>query len=218
VRLHETNIARMLERRRWSRKVNKRRALEANATLLALYLTKVQHILMDRLVFLDESASDERTGYRKRGWSPIGVDCRDLQSTRWHTRWSILPTLTIGGYLPNPLILQASVNQATFNWFVANRVLPHLDPGMVIVLDNASIHHDPELKALIEAAGCELIYLPPYSPDLSPIEQTFNALKAWIRRYIAIAGEFSDFGAFLAYAVQEAIGDVEEHYRESGYR
>jgi hypothetical protein len=79
VRLHETNIAMMLERRRWLRKVNKRRALEANVTLLALYLTKVQHIAMDRLVFLDESASNERTGHRKRGWSPFGVDCTDLQ-------------------------------------------------------------------------------------------------------------------------------------------
>jgi hypothetical protein len=59
---------------------------------------------MDRLVFLNESAANEHTGYRKRGWSPRGVDCTDLVTTKWFTRWSILPALTINGYLPDPLI------------------------------------------------------------------------------------------------------------------
>lgn len=120
--------------------------------------------------------------------------------------------------MPDPLIIQAGINQATFNWFVANRVLPYLDPGMVIVLDNASIHHDPMLRAMIEGAGHQLLYLPPYPPDLNPIEQTFNVLKAWIKRNIVMATLFSDFGAFLAYAMQEAIVNVEGHYSESGYR
>lgn len=159
-----------------------------------------------RLVFLDESASNERTGYRKRGWSPVGVDCTDLVTTKWFTRWSVLPALTINGYLPDPLIFQGSITQAMFNWFVAERVLPYLQPGMVIVLDNASIHKDLALKALIEAAGMVLVFLPPYSPELNPIEQTFNTLKAWIRRNAVMAQRFSDYGAFLGYAVEHAIG------------
>ena len=66
-------------------------------------------------------------------------------------------------------------------------------------------------------AGYELLYLPPYSPDLNPIEQTFNVLKALIRRHGALVVAFSDFGAFLRHAVQEAISDVTGHYLESGY-
>jgi hypothetical protein len=99
-----TTIARVLLRNKWSRKVAKRRALEASGELCAMYRTKVERYSMDRLVFLDESAANERTGYRKRGWSPQGQDCTNLVTTKWFTRWSILPALTINGYLPDPLI------------------------------------------------------------------------------------------------------------------
>jgi hypothetical protein len=217
VELSRWSILRLLQRHRWSRKVAKRRALEANGILRSMFMTKVSRYSMDRLVFLDESASNERTGYRKRGWAPVGVDCTELVTTKWFTRWSILPALTIDGYLPDPLIYQGAVNQAMFNWFVQYRVLPYLKSGSVIVLDNASIHRDPSLVYLVEAAGFELLYLPPYSPDLNPIEQTFNVLKAWIRRNIGMKDRFSDFGAFLRHAVEVAIRGVEGHYRECGY-
>jgi transposase len=217
VKVAPRTVGDILLRHRWSRKVSKRRALEANGVLRAMFKTKISRYSMDKLVFLDESASNERTGYRKRGWAPVGVDATDLVTTKWYTRWSILPALTIEGYLPGALIYQGSVNQAMFNWFVKHRVLPLLKEGSVLVLDNASIHRDLSLVEMVHAAGFELIYLPPYSPDLNPIEQTFNVLKAWIRRNIAIAERFSDFGAFLTYAVEQAIGEVEGHYRESGY-
>lgn len=149
---------------------------------------------------------------------PVGVDCKALLSTKWYERWSILPAFTINGYLPDPLILQIGLNQKSFNWFVANRVLPHLDPGMVIVLDNAPIHHDSLLKAMIEGAGHRLLYLPSHSADLNPIECAFKTVKAWLKRNTAMATVFRHFGSFLAYAMQEAVGNGDEHFRESGYR
>ena len=109
------------------------------------------------------------------------------------------------------------MNQAMFNWFVLSRVLPHLWPGAVIIMDNCSSHRDLVLLELVRMADYKLLYLPPYSPDLNPIEQTSNVLKAWIRRHGALAAVFSDFGAFLRHAVQEAISDVTGHYLESGY-
>jgi hypothetical protein len=78
VELSRWSILRLLQRHRWSRKVAKRRALEANGILRSMFMTKVSRYSMDRLVFLDESASNERTGYRKRGWAPVGVDCTEL--------------------------------------------------------------------------------------------------------------------------------------------
>jgi transposase len=84
-------------------------------------------------------------------------------------------------------------------------------------MDNCSTHRGPALLELVRIAGYELLYVPPYSADLNPIEQTFNVLKAWIRRHGASAVAFGDFGAFLRYAVQEAISDVEGHYLESKY-
>jgi transposase len=104
-----------------------------------------------------------------------------------------------------------------FNWFVLNRVLPHLWPSAAIIMDNCSTYRDPALLEIVRMAGYELLYLPPYSPDLNPIKQTFNVLKAWIRRHRALAVAFSDLGAFLRHALQEAISDVVGHYLESGY-
>lgn len=163
-------VSRVIHQRQWSRKVAKRRALEANSTLRAAFATRISAYRPEQLVFLDESVSNERTGFRKRGWAPIGVDCTDLVTIKWYTRWSVLPALTIRGYLPDPLIYQGVITQAMFNWFVLNRVLPWLAPGSVLVLDNASIHRDPSLIAMVQAYGFDLLFLPPYSPDLNLIE------------------------------------------------
>jgi transposase len=61
-------------------------------------------------------------------------------------------------------------------------LLPILQPGQVVIWDNARFHQSPELRALIESANCRLIYLPVYSPDLNPIEQWWSVLKVRIRR------------------------------------
>jgi transposase len=61
-------------------------------------------------------------------------------------------------------------------------LIPELQPGLVIIWDNASFHQSPKFKAVIESAGCTLLPLPPYSPDLNPIEHWWSALKARIRR------------------------------------
>jgi hypothetical protein len=73
-------------------------------------MTTASRYNIANLVFLDESASNERTGYRKRGWSPVGLSYTKLVKTKWYTRWLVLPALTINGYLPDPLIIQSGVN------------------------------------------------------------------------------------------------------------
>ena len=81
-----------------------------------------------------------------------------------------------------PLYFQGYCNTEVVLTWVREALLPCLSPGMVIIWDNASFHKSPKLKALIEAAGCELLFLPPYSPDLNPIEHWWAKLKAWIRK------------------------------------
>lgn len=84
-------------------------------------------------------------------------------------------------------------------------------------MDNASIHHTTEVKALLVRAGVRFEYLPPYLPDFNPIKQTFNVLKAWIRRHIDEAAMFTSFDWFLRRAVIEALSDVKGHFLESRY-
>jgi transposase len=68
-----------------------------------------------------------------------------------------------------------------FEAYVEKALCPSLSPGQVVVMDNLSAHKGARVRELVEGRGCELIYLPPYSPDLNPIEQAFSKMKALMR-------------------------------------
>ena len=81
-----------------------------------------------------------------------------------------------------PFVVDQPMNQAIFTQYVRQYLLPELAPGDVVILDNLSSHKGTEAAALVEAAGATLLFLPPYSPDLNPIEQVFAKLKGLLRR------------------------------------
>jgi hypothetical protein len=119
-----------LVRADWSRKVAKRRALQASTELRAAWRLKSMRWPMDRVVFLDESAANERTGYRRFGWLPKGVSCVDLKETKWHNRWSILPALTVRGYLPDPLIIPGAMERHSLDSPLdTEKLLRNVDPS-----------------------------------------------------------------------------------------
>ena len=103
----------------------------------------------DQLIFLDKSASNERTGDRKYGWSPLGLICEHSHPLKKSEKWSILPALTDTGYL-DWITFQGSITSELFVDFVQEKVLPHcsayLGPRSVIILDNASIHKSAALR------------------------------------------------------------------------
>ena len=82
------------------------------------------------------------------------------------------------------MTFRGSCNTELFVNWVKQMLIPELTPGQVIVMDNASFHKSSVIKDSIEAAGCRLVYLPPYSPDLNPIEKFWANLKRWINQYI----------------------------------
>lgn len=83
-----------------------------------------------------------------------------------------------------PLIFHGSCNRELFMKWVKEQLVPSLKPSLVVVMDNASFHKSPQVKTAIENAGCRLIYLPPYSPDLNPIEKFWGNMKRWIKHHI----------------------------------
>jgi transposase len=178
---------------------------------------------IEDLCFVDESASNEKTGDRKRGWAPIGLSPVNYVPLIRSKRWSILPALTCKGYLDKPLIYQGGVNSDLFTTWLEFSVIPQLDFSNGrqprIILDNASIHRSKEVKDLCLRHGVELSYLPPYSPDMNPIEKTFSMLKSWIKRHNALAAEFEDFGAFMQFALgQLRLQEVAANFiRQAGY-
>ena len=80
------------------------------------------------------------------------------------------------------MVVDGPINRHAFEAYVAQVLVPEPRPGDVVILDNLSSHKGPKIRALIEAAGASLLYLPPYSPDFNPIQNAFAKLKALLRK------------------------------------
>jgi hypothetical protein len=150
-------------------------ALERNQVVRDRFVSEICYYTSNQLVFVDESASNERTADRRWGWSTRGDPCRVKQSSKRSKRWSILPTITINGYIAWE-VYQDSFTTERFNRFIRN-LMPYITayPGLrsVLIMDNHSIHHSEELLEICAAHGVVLLYLPAYSPDMNPIKQSF---------------------------------------------
>lgn len=81
-----------------------------------------------------------------------------------------------------PFVFDGHCNTATFELYVEKILCPTLSQGMLVIIDNASFHKSAKVKSLIESVGCKLLFLPPYSPDLNPIEHYWHKLKTIIRK------------------------------------
>jgi transposase len=81
-----------------------------------------------------------------------------------------------------PFVLDGPINRIAFETYVDKVLVPELEPGDIVIMDNLSSHKGPRVREMIEAAGATLLFLPPYSPDFNPIENAFSKLKAHLRK------------------------------------
>jgi transposase len=135
----------------------------------------------DKLVFIDETGCATNM-IRLRGRVLRG---KRLKGAAPHGHWKIT-TFTAGlrtTGLTAPMVLDGPMNTECFKAYVSQILLPTLEPGDIVVMDNLSPHKNEEIRSAIEAVGAELRYLPPYSPDLNPIENAFSKLKAHLRKH-----------------------------------
>lgn len=101
-----------------------------------------------------------------------------------HGHWkttTFVAALTLRGFIA-PWVLDGPINRDAFETYIAKVLVPELRPGDFVVTNNLSSHKGQKVRQMIEAAGAELRYLPPYSPDLNPIENAFAKLKALLRK------------------------------------
>jgi transposase len=92
----------------------------------------------------------------------------------------LVAALTPDG-LHEPWMIEGAMNTDTFVWYITEQLAPTLRPGQAVVLDNLSVHKAARIRHAIEARHCQLLFLPPYSPDFTPIEQAFSKIKAILR-------------------------------------
>jgi transposase len=136
-----------------------------------------------RFVFLDETAATTAMA-RRYGRSPLGTR---LVAAVPHGHWqttTFIAGLRQAGVIA-PLVLDGPMTGQAFRAYVAQFLAPALEPGDVVVLDNLAAHKVHGVRQAIAAAGASILYLPPYSPDLNPIEQLFAKLKALLRKAAA---------------------------------
>jgi transposase len=168
----------------------------------------------DRLVFLDETwASTAMT--RLRGRSPRGERCHG-QAPHGHWLTTTLLAAIRRRTVTAPLVLDGPIDGASFLAWVRQFLTRELLPGDIVVADNLSSHKVAGVREAIESAGATLVYLPPYSPDLNPIEKLFSKIKTLLR----------GIGARTADALWKAVGEIlgtispdecENYFRSCGY-
>ena len=129
--------------------------------------------------FLDESGVDHRL-YRPYARAPRGEKVYAEVSGARRGRTSIISACR-GGRLVSPVVFEGYCDGDMARAYFGQSLLPSIPGGSVIVLDNAAFHRSPALLALVQAAGCSLMFLPTYSPDLNPIEHVWAALKKLIQ-------------------------------------
>jgi transposase len=130
-------------------------------------------------VFLDECGVTTDL-LRRYGRSPRGHRLRDhTPCSHWETS-TVIAALRIDA-VTAPAVFDGPIDKASFRAYVDQVLVPTLQPGDVVVLDNLAVHKQPEVRAAIEAVGAHLRFLPPYSPDFNPIELAFAKLKAFLR-------------------------------------
>lgn len=136
-----------------------------------------------RLVFIDETGTNTKMT-RLRGRSPKGARLHGKAPFgHWGTQ-TFVAGLRCDG-LTAPWIINAPMNRDIFEAYVETQLAPALKPGDVVIMDNLSSHKSREAERLIRAAGAWPLFLPPYSPDLNPIEMAFAKLKAHLRKTAA---------------------------------
>jgi transposase len=156
-------------------------ALERDEWLRAAWrVTVAAHIAPERLVFVDEMGSNTSL-HSLYAWSERGERAYCSTPRNRGKNTTLLSSMGIDGMGPSLAVIGA-VNAEVFEAYLEQILLPKLRPGLVIVMDNLSAHKSERVRELIEDAGCELLYLPPYSPDLNPIEEAFSKIKNILRK------------------------------------
>ena len=147
-------------------------------------------------MFIDETSTNTKLT-KRTGWAPHGQRYRThAPFGSWKTQTFIAGLRCHG--LVAPWIINRPMNRRLFEVYVATQLAPTLAPGDVVILDNVAFHKSETAEALVRASGAWLLFLPPYSPDLNPIEMAYSKLKQLLRK--AAARNFD--------AICEAAGQI----------
>jgi len=167
-----------------------------------------------RLVFIDETGASTKMT-RQRGRAPCGKRLvAKVPHGHWRTTTFVAGLRSDG--ISAPLVVDGAMNGELFRAYVEQQLVPTLQAGDVVVMDNLAAHKVAGVRQAIEGVGARLVYLPPYSPDFNPIEQAFAKLK-WLLRSAAqrtVDGLHQTIADVLE---RFSPAECQNYFRNSGY-
>jgi transposase len=191
-------------------------AAERDEFLRAAWRTLVAgRVDAERLVFVDEMGANFSLS-PLYAWSRRGERAFGGAPRNWGKNVTLLASITAEGLGPC-LAVEGATTREVFEAYLERVLAPTLRGGQVVVMDNLSAHKGGRVKEIVEGRGCELLYLPPYSPDLNPIEEAFSKTKGLMRKAEARTREalIEAMGRALAAVTAE---DARGFFGHRGYR
>lgn len=167
-----------------------------------------------QLIFVDECGTHTSLA-PLYGYSPKGERLRLCVPRNRGKNTTLLASMSVEGMGPS-LAVRGSTTAEVFEAYLEHLILPELEEGQMVVMDNLPAHKPKRVRELIEERGCELLYLPSYSPDYNPIEEAFSKIKGILRRAAARTREA------LIEAMGEALSAVSSRdawsfFKHAGY-
>ncbi len=133
-----------------------------------------------RLVFVNECSTNVRL-VPLRARAPKGDRAHGKAPKNWKENVTLISSISLVGPGPS-MSIEGSADGEAFSLYIERFLCPSLERGQIVVMDNLSVHKMKRIRDLIEGCGCHLVFLPPYSPDLNPIEEAFSKIKAIMRK------------------------------------
>ena len=181
-----STVCRVLRRNGYTRKKVQQVAKERCIEFRTAFMAHVLQFPREYFVWVDETGSDARTHIRRFGYSLLGVPPVYTRTLARGKRISAIAAISSEGLLGVELTYN-SVDADKFFDFIRGTLIPNMQPfdgsnsKSIVIMDNCSIHHVEPVKELLQDAGILLIFLPPYSPDYNPIEETFSSIKYYLK-------------------------------------
>lgn len=172
-------------------------ASERDEDARGLWRWLARHFDAKRLVFIDESGFN--TSMRRlRARAPRGKRAYGKVPRNRGKNQTLIASITLEGGMGEAMCIKGGTDGAVFEAYVEKFLAPSLHEGQVVVLDGLGAHRSGRVREIIEGRGCDLVFLPPYSPDLNPMEEAFSKIKNIVRK----------FGARMREALNEAIAEA----------
>ena len=180
------------------------------------WLGDVAKLATEKLLFLDETSSFVNVS-RSYAWAHTSKRVFDSFPKGKKQRASLIAAIGLDANLAEyAFVHPGSVDKNAFKVYLENALLPKLEPGTVLVMDNWTVHKGDDITNLVESYGCTILYLPTYSPDFNPIEYLFSKIKAFIKKLRPLNVD-DLIQAFSDAAQTITLHNVADSFRHCGY-